>query len=113
MKDADLDKMLTEMLDPEKRYIPDDGFTMRVLGNLPAAAPRPIVRYCILTAFTTMAALFGLFIMPGFKAITDAIMESTIALASQRMPPLASLAMVGVVVAAAFVPLGAALRKNL
>jgi hypothetical protein len=111
MKDADLDSMLKEMLDPEKQHIPDDGFTRQVLGNLPPAAPRPLHRYAILTGFAAVAAAFVLFVSPGFKVVTDAIIESATALTNLRMPPVASLAVVGIVVAAALVPLLAASRR--
>ena len=110
MKD-DFDAMLKEMLNPEKDYISDDGFTNRVLGKLPASAPAPLLRYIVLAAFTTIAAGFVLFISPGYTVVTNAVVESVTALARFQLPSFVSIAVVGVFIWGALVPLRLALRK--
>jgi hypothetical protein len=110
MKD-DFDDMLKGMLNLEKDYIPDDGFTNRVLGKLPASAPRPLLRYAILLAFTAVAAGIVLFISPGYTAVTNAVVESTTALARFQMPSFVSIAVVGIFIWGALVPLRSALRR--
>jgi len=105
--------MLREMLNSEKEYIPDDGFTNRVLGKLPATRLSPFLRYAIITAFTAVAAGIVLFIAPGFTVVTNAVIESALALARLQLPPLGSLSVVVIFTAVALLPLRLALRRQL
>jgi hypothetical protein len=112
MNDQEIDVMLKEMLDPEKEYIADEGFTARVLGKLPAAAPRPWLRYAILTAFPAVAALFVLFVSPGYSVVSNAVIDVTCALAELNLPSPVSIGVMGIFVCGALVPVVSASRRK-
>ena len=111
MKDADFDAMLKEMLNPEKDYISDDGFTKGVLEKLPSAAPTRMLRNVVLTIFAAVAAGFVLFVSPGFSVVSNAVIESANALTSLHMPSLVSLAVIGIFIWGALVPVLSAVRR--
>jgi|WetSurMetagenome_2_1015567.scaffolds.fasta_scaffold1497807_2 hypothetical protein len=112
MNGDDIDLMLKEMLNPDKEYLSDDGFTGRVLEKLPAAAPRPWLRYAILTAFTAIAAIFVLFVSPGYTVVSNAVIDVTTAIAQFHVPSPVSTAVMGIFIAGALVPVFSASRRK-
>ena len=67
-----LDRQLREVAP----YIDDDGFTRRVLQQLPARRPRlQLFRATILLSITLLASILTYFLSDGGRFITDAIMR--------------------------------------
>jgi hypothetical protein len=113
MKDSDLDAMLKEMLSSDKEYIADDGFTAAVLGALPGPRTSPLLRYAIIGACAAVAGTIALFISPGFEIITGAIIDVAQCAMTLRIPSLVSIAVVGLSIWGAIVPVRMALRRTL
>jgi Domain of unknown function (DUF5056) len=113
MKNTDFDSLLREALSPQREHIADDGFTDAVLGKLPAPRTSPVLRYTILSACAAIAVVILLLFIPGMKIVTDAIVEFAVAATRLRMPSLVSIAVCGIILWGAVIPVRAALGRKL
>jgi hypothetical protein len=76
MDEKDNIDLLDRQLREAAPYIDDDGFTRRVLQQLPARRPRPqLFRAIILLSVTLLASVLTYFLSDGGRFITDGIMR--------------------------------------
>jgi len=98
MRPDEADAMIEKLLAEPEGYIPDNGFTARVMGVLPAPALSPAVRLAILTAFVALGLAVVCFVTPAGAAVIRAVLVAAGNATSLHMPPVWSLAVLATVV---------------
>jgi hypothetical protein len=102
MKPDELDAMLERMLAEKEEYIPDDGFTGRVLCSLPPPRLNPAVRMTILALCATAGLAVTAFLTPAGKTVLQGVVVTAQSIVALSPPPLWSIAVVSILLLGAF-----------
>jgi hypothetical protein len=101
MNPQDLDQYLESLLESREPYIPDEGFTSRVITTLPQHSVSPWVRMGIIGVFAIASCALVFFILPSGTILTQAMENVAFALMYLKFPGFSSLLITGLLIGCA------------
>ena len=101
MNPQQLDHYLESILESREPYIPDEGFTSRVIAELPRRGVSPWVRMAIIGVFAIASCALVFFVLPSGNVITQAMENVLFALSHLKIPAFSSLLIGGLLIGCA------------
>ena len=97
MNDEPLDKMLTSAY-AEEPHIDDNGFTSRVMQQLPSPALTARRRMLVLTVSSVAACVCAIPALPSLAFVATSVSDVLVAAMNLQLPAVSSLALLGLLV---------------